>query len=121
MLLLTWAGLAPAGSRQLCLAHSFDHLIGAGEQRGRDRETEGIGRLAIDYKLVLGRRLNRKVGRLLALEDAIDIAGGFPESPTRSLLRTARPLMLVLFLGARAALQCSLGHAGTAAAWRRFP
>ena len=32
-LLLTWAGLPPAGSRQLCLAHSFDHLVGAGEQR----------------------------------------------------------------------------------------
>jgi hypothetical protein len=27
-LLLTWAGLAPAGSHQLCLAHLFDHLIG---------------------------------------------------------------------------------------------
>src|SRR5260370_279046 len=30
-LLLTWAGLPPAGSHQLCLAHSFDHLVGAGE------------------------------------------------------------------------------------------
>src|SRR5207302_4185572 len=29
----TWAGLSPAGSHQLCLAHSLDHLIGAGEQR----------------------------------------------------------------------------------------
>src|SRR5215813_8496981 len=27
-LLLTWAGLPPAGSRQLCLAHSFNHLVG---------------------------------------------------------------------------------------------
>jgi hypothetical protein len=27
---------------------------------------------------VLGRRLHRKVGRLLALEDAIDIAGRLP-------------------------------------------
>src|SRR5437763_1420765 len=24
----TWAGLSPAGSHQLCLAHSFDHLVG---------------------------------------------------------------------------------------------
>src|SRR5437016_7347400 len=24
---LTWAGLSPAGSHQLCLAHSFDHLV----------------------------------------------------------------------------------------------
>src|SRR5438105_7250652 len=29
----TWAGLSPAGSHQLCLAHSLDHLVGAGEQR----------------------------------------------------------------------------------------
>jgi hypothetical protein len=27
-LLLTWAGLAPAGSHQLLLAHLFDHLVG---------------------------------------------------------------------------------------------
>src|SRR5262249_26506101 len=32
-LLLTWAGLPPAGSPQLCLAHSLDPLVGAGEQR----------------------------------------------------------------------------------------
>jgi hypothetical protein len=32
-LLLTWAGLSPAGSHQLCLAHLFDHLVVAGEQR----------------------------------------------------------------------------------------
>ena len=51
----------------------LDHVVGAGEQRRRDRETEGLCRLAIDYKLVLGRCLHRKVGRLLALEDAIDI------------------------------------------------
>src|SRR5262249_46912039 len=39
-----------------------------------DREAEGLCRLAIDYKLLLGRCLHRKVGRLLALEDAIDVA-----------------------------------------------
>ena len=32
-LLLTWAGLAPAGSHQLLrLAHLFNHVVGAGEQ-----------------------------------------------------------------------------------------
>ena len=30
---LTWAGLAPAGLRQLCLAHSFDDLVGAEQKR----------------------------------------------------------------------------------------
>src|SRR6185437_7549304 len=38
-LLLTWAGLPPAGSHQLCLAHSFDHLVGAGEQDRWNIET----------------------------------------------------------------------------------
>ena len=56
----------------------FDHLVGAGEQRWRHREAERLGSLEIDHQLVLGRRLHRQVGRLLALEDAIDIAGGAP-------------------------------------------
>src|SRR5258708_17759786 len=35
-LLLTWTGLPPAGSHQLCLAHSFDHLVGGHERRRED-------------------------------------------------------------------------------------
>jgi len=31
---LTWAGLPPAGSPQLCLAHSFDHLVGERDETG---------------------------------------------------------------------------------------
>src|SRR5215469_8386957 len=54
-------------------AELLDHVVGAGEQRCRDRETKGLCCLAIDYELVLGRCLHRKVGRLLAFEDAIDI------------------------------------------------
>jgi hypothetical protein len=41
--LLTWAGLPPAGSRQLCLAHSFDHLVGASEHRRGYVEAEHLG------------------------------------------------------------------------------
>ena len=31
--------------------------------------------LEVDQQLVLGRSLNRKIGRLIALENAIDVAG----------------------------------------------
>ena len=41
----------------------------------RHVEAERLGGLEIDHQLVLGRRLHRQVGRLLALEDAVDIAG----------------------------------------------
>ena len=56
----------------------FDHLIGAGEQCWRDSDTELFCRLEIDHQFILGRRLHREVGRLLALEDAVDIASGAP-------------------------------------------
>ena len=59
-------------------ADSFDHLIGASEQRGRDCEAERFGSLEVDNQLVFGRRLDRHVGWLLALEDAIDVAGSLP-------------------------------------------
>src|SRR6266487_3943241 len=66
--------LPPAGSHQLCLAHSLDHLVGSGEHRRRNFEAKRLCGLEIDDELVLGRSLYRQVARLLALEDAIDIA-----------------------------------------------
>src|SRR5881394_693138 len=63
----TWAGLSPAGSHQLCLAHSLDHLVGAGEQRRRHGEAERLGGWKIDYELELGRKLHWQIARLGAL------------------------------------------------------
>src|SRR5215471_9207601 len=57
----------------------FDYLVGAGEHRRRHGETEGLGGLEVEHKLVLGRCLHRQVGRLLALENAVDVLGRAPE------------------------------------------
>ena len=49
-----------------------------GEQRRWHGEAEHPGGLVVDRQLVLGRRLHRQVARLLALEDAVDVAGRLP-------------------------------------------
>ena len=59
-------------------AHLFDHLIGLCKQRRRHREAERLGSFEIDHQLVLSRRLHRKIGGLLAFEDAIDVSRGAP-------------------------------------------
>jgi hypothetical protein len=52
----------------------FDHLVGAGEHRGRQIEAERLGGLEVDHQLVFGWRLYRQVGRLVALENTVDVA-----------------------------------------------
>ena len=57
----------------------FDDLIGALLQKQRHVEAKRLGGLEIDHQLVLGWRLHRKIGRYLALEDAIDIGRRSPK------------------------------------------
>src|SRR5438046_6768811 len=44
----------------------FDQLVRAGEQRIRDRDPQGLGRLQVDDQYRLRRLLHRKIRRLLA-------------------------------------------------------
>src|SRR5436189_2369969 len=62
----------------LRLAHSLDHLVGAGEQRRRDFEAERLRGFKIEHQLELDRGLDRKLAWLLTFEDAVDVAGRAP-------------------------------------------
>src|SRR5262249_10560543 len=75
-LLLTWAGLPPAGSHQLCLAHSFDHLVGTRLQREWNGEPQRLRGLEIDHQFEFRGLLDRQVGRLFAFENPPGVDAG---------------------------------------------
>src|SRR5262249_39016343 len=60
------------------LASLFDHLVGAREQRGWDREAECLGGLEVDHEVVLGRHLHWQITCFLALKNAIYIGRRAP-------------------------------------------
>src|SRR5215204_2423872 len=53
---------------------SFDHLVGAGEERGRDREAEGVGGFEVDHELKLCRLDYRQFGWFLASENSTSVS-----------------------------------------------
>ena len=53
----------------------FNHLVSNGKQGRWNREADRLGNFEVYDQLVFGRLLHGQVGRLLALEDAINVGG----------------------------------------------
>ena len=58
------------------LLPSLDYLVGAQQNRWGYGKTERLGGLEVHDHFELGRKLHRKIARLLAAQDAIDIGRG---------------------------------------------
>jgi diguanylate cyclase (GGDEF)-like protein/PAS domain S-box-containing protein len=56
----------------------FNHLVGAGEERRRDCDTQRLRSHQVDYQFVFGRRLDREIGRIFTLQNPVDVAGRTP-------------------------------------------
>src|SRR5262245_7456018 len=54
----------------------FDHLVGAGDERGRHGETKRFRSLEVDDQLQLGREFHRKITRVGSFQDFVHIGGG---------------------------------------------
>jgi hypothetical protein len=66
-------------------------LVSPRKQRGRHVEPERLCGLKVDHKLELGPRLYRKVCRVFAIEDAIDVAGRAAKGKCRLLHQSNLP------------------------------
>src|SRR6516164_2753996 len=55
---------------------SFDDLVGAGEDRWRDRQAGLLRCLQVDHQLEFGRLLDRQVSWTFAPQDLVDVSGG---------------------------------------------
>src|SRR5215218_8023433 len=58
---------------------SFDDLVGARENRWRDRQPERLRGLQVDHQLESGRLLHRQVGGLGAFQDLVNKCRSAPE------------------------------------------
>src|SRR5262249_44395913 len=58
---------------------SLDHLVGAQKERLPNGQTERLGCGQIDDEIEFGRLLDRKLARLRAAQNLVDIIGGAPK------------------------------------------
>src|SRR5215471_14540716 len=77
---LTWAGFHRLDRASFAWRlHSFDHLVGAGEQGGRNFKAEGLRCRQINDEIELGRLLDWQVSRLSPAQNLVDKIGSAPE------------------------------------------
>src|SRR5690348_5905488 len=62
------------------LTPSLDHLVGAGEEQGRDRQIERLSRPEVDHKLKPCRELNGQVARRAAVQYLMNERGGMTKA-----------------------------------------
>src|SRR5215467_14297256 len=77
---------SPHSLRKICRramgeagGESFDHLVGAAEQRGWNREAERFRGGQVHDQIEFGRLLNRDVTRLCPVQNLVNIVTGAPE------------------------------------------
>ena len=71
-------GMSALGQKRT-LRHSFDHVVGAAEQRLRDGQAEGFGGFDVDHQLELGGLLDREVCRFCTLQNLVHVVRTTPE------------------------------------------